>query len=700
MTYDVNTPAVARLWPYHPDWSSGFEVTRAFLTDVITSRSNTEQRRALRDAPRLSARYKAVVQDAHLRAANHFLRARQNDPVAVPDFSRHALTTGASLAAATTLTLASPPPWVADSFLAVLCSSTAMELVRITDVTGATITLASGLDNAWPSGSVLRPAIHGLLSGQMAGPRYHRGAAALEVQVSAYPGGEPVEDEGTAGVTFNDYEVFPTIEPDWAGQPALTYLWPVEQVDFGVGRTAQFRPVDLAQRLTEAQFNIAKADAVTLEQMFLRMKGRRGGFYRATGEKDFALAANTSAVAYFDAEGTDLYDDFGSVDYAENPAAIEIVKTDGTRTHKLITGITLSGGNSRVAFSGALTLTTATVARISWMPLVRFASDDLTTLWRTPVQAQIRCGFLEIRPRAEPAVDPGIGGAVPDSGPRRHWRVYNRVVKNISASYQGLNKLEFRTTAGGANEASGITPSYSDTPHYVSGNPVNGGQVQLPGLSEGWVAVDFGEGNEQEIIEVAYAQTTYLNVNRTFAESDVQYSDDGLNWTTAWSISNETWSGTTQVEFTRPDIEPSRYCRIRSDSLVAGNKLGLSEVELRETPAGADQASGGTAIGRSVQGGTFYSDAFDDDVTTDYKSLDLVQTDIEWIGYDFGSGVTKDIGEIVMTALDDSDQPTDYEMAPTAGWIEISPDGLAWRCTGTFAGLSWSPGASNTVTLS
>jgi hypothetical protein len=397
MTYDVNTPSVARLFEYHPDWSGGYEVTRSFLTDVITSRNNTEQRRALRDVPRLSARYKAVVQDGDLRAVNHFLRARQNDPVAAPDFSRLALTTGASLAAATTLTLASPPAWAATGFLAVLCDADTTELVRITNVAGSTITVASGLVNAWPSGSVLRPAIHGLLSGQMAGPRYHRGAAALAVEVKAYPGGEPVEGEGAADVMFNGYEVFPTIEPDWSGQPALNYLWPVEQVDFGVGRTAQFRPIDLAQRLTEAQFNVAKADAVTLEQFFLRMKGRRGAFYRATGEQDFDLAANISAVAYFDDAGSALYDDFGAVDYAENPAAIEIVKTDGTRTHKLITGITLSGGNSRVAFSGALTLTAATLARISWMPLVRFASDDLTTLWRTPVHAQIRAAFLSVR---------------------------------------------------------------------------------------------------------------------------------------------------------------------------------------------------------------------------------------------------------------------------------------------------------------
>jgi hypothetical protein len=55
MSYDVLTPAAARLWPYAPDWSRSFDVTRSYKTDIFTSRDGTEQRRAIRDAPRLSA---------------------------------------------------------------------------------------------------------------------------------------------------------------------------------------------------------------------------------------------------------------------------------------------------------------------------------------------------------------------------------------------------------------------------------------------------------------------------------------------------------------------------------------------------------------------------------------------------------------------------------------------------------------------
>lgn len=400
MSYDLNTLSAARLWSYHPDWSAGYEVTRAFRTDIITSRNGTEQRRALRDVARFSASYRTVVQDSDLRAANHFLRAWQNQPTAVPDFSRHALLTGSSSAGASSLTLASPPAWVAANRLAVLCDATDTELVEIEGVAGSTITLADPLADAWATGSVLRPAIFGLFNGRLTSSRFHRGAAEIAVSIDAYPGGEPVEDDGSAGTTFNGYEVFPTLEPDWSGSPGLEYLFPVEQVDYGIGRTAQFRPIDMAQRLTEATFNLDRDDTEALEQFFRRMKGRRGAFYRGTGEKDFALAATASSgSSYFLDSGRALFDDFGGVDYAANPTAIEVVLTSGTRLHRLITGITLSSGNSRVAVNSAwpTDLTISNVARISWMPLVRFASDEMTTRWVMPLSATISTNFQSVR---------------------------------------------------------------------------------------------------------------------------------------------------------------------------------------------------------------------------------------------------------------------------------------------------------------
>lgn len=398
MSYDLDTLSAVRLWPYQPDFGSPYEIRRAFLTDITTSRNRTERRRALRDVPRLLVNYRASLSGDDLQAAKHFLRAWQNKPTAVPDYSRWIATTGSSAGGASTITIASPPAWAAAGQLALLCGPDGdSELVEIASVADPVVTLADPLASAWPSGSVVRPVILGLLNGRMQGNRLTRGAQQIGVQISAYPGGEPPEDEGTASVTFNGYEVF-SAEPDFAQQPSIDYLWPVEQVDYGYGRTAQFRPIERAERLIEATFTgLSPAEAEAIEQIFLRSKGMRGAFYRPTCEKDMTLAANTSSLARFDAVGTDLAADFGSTDFAANPTAIEIVQTNGTRIHKLITGITSVGGNSRIAFSGAISLSTSTTARISWMPLVRFASDELATSWRTFLSATIRASFQTVR---------------------------------------------------------------------------------------------------------------------------------------------------------------------------------------------------------------------------------------------------------------------------------------------------------------
>lgn len=397
MTYDLGTLSAARLWPYQPDWARGYELRRAFLTDVFRSRNNTEQRRALRDVPRLSASYQTNVAGDELQAAKHYLRAWQNQPSAVPDFARWARTTAPSSGGASALTMASPPAWIAAERLIVLCAEGTLELAEIESVAGSTINLADPLANAWPSGSVVRPALFGLLDGRMRGSRITRGAQAVDVRIAVYPGGEPPEDEGAASVTFNGYEVF-AAEPDFSGSPSVDYLFPVEQIDYGIGRTAQFRPVDRAEQLIEAEFTgLSPDDAQEIEQVFLRAKGMRGAFYRPSCEKDMTLAANASASATIDVEGTALADDFGSIDYGANDVAIEIVQTSGTRLHRLITAIAAVGGNSRITLSAAVTVTTATTARISWMPLARFASDELATRWRSPVSASIRATFQTVK---------------------------------------------------------------------------------------------------------------------------------------------------------------------------------------------------------------------------------------------------------------------------------------------------------------
>jgi hypothetical protein len=399
VSYDVLAPAAARLWPYAPDWSRGFAVTRSFSTDIFPARDGTEQRRATRHEPRLSARYRTLVTGADLRAAELHLRAWQNKPVVVPDFARWARLTGSSSAGATTLTISPMPAWIAADQPLVLCKAGIEEQVLVIGVVGSTVTLDDPLVNAWAIGDVVRPSLFGLFNAQTSSARLNGDAAAFDIGIDCYPGGEPPREVGTAWASLNSIEVFTPL-PDYAGSPSVGHIWPIDQVDYGRGRTAQFRPVDFMARTLEAEFNgMPLAQAAQLEQFFDRMKGRRGAFYVPTWESDFVLAASaTSGSSAFIASGSALFDDFGTTDYAAVNEGVAVFLTNGTVLYRRITAITASGSDSRVAVDSAwgVALSSATVARISRMVLSRFASDDMTTSWRTPLSASSRLSFQQV----------------------------------------------------------------------------------------------------------------------------------------------------------------------------------------------------------------------------------------------------------------------------------------------------------------
>lgn len=392
MTYDVQTPGVARLWAYGPDWSRGVELRRAFQTDIAKSRDQTEQRRALRFTPRRSTRYRTVVTGNDRREAERFLHVWQNKPTVVPDFTRWARLTATSSSGASTLTISPMPAWIAEAQTLVLCGTGGdHEQLLVASVAGTTATLEDPLAATWASGSVIRPTLFGLLSGEMNSTRPNRDSAAIDVQLSAYAGGEASRAEGSPWASFDSREVF-TLMPDYASPPSIDYLWPVEQIDYGRGRTAQFRPVTRFARGLELDFNGQDATAAgEIEQFFDRHFGRRNAFYMPTWEPDLVLGANaTSGTSTLRVDG-DLteYDAFD---------AIAVCLTDGTQLYRTLSAPSLVSGDTQftVSSSWPVTLTSSNVARICWMPLVRFSADELATMWRTPLSANVRLAVQQV----------------------------------------------------------------------------------------------------------------------------------------------------------------------------------------------------------------------------------------------------------------------------------------------------------------
>jgi hypothetical protein len=395
MSYDVLTPEAAQLWPYQPNWSQGFNVKRSYSTNVFDSRDDTEQRRAIRFNPRLSIQYATTLKDADRREAERWLRTYQNKPTIVPDFARWTRLTGASAGGTSALTVSPMPAWAAPGQRLVLCGA-ALESVLVASVAGTTITLAAPLTGSWDSGSVLRPTFFGLFDGRLTSQLFNKTAEQINLSLDVYPGGEPPRETGTAWATLGSREVF-TLQPDFASAPSMSYLWPVEQVDFDRGRTSQFRPTAWPQTAFEADFNgLDGATAAAAEQFFDRMKGRRGAFYLPSWTRDGAfVSAGASSITV---TGASLAQQYAGFDFAAYEVGIAVCMSGGD-LYRRITAINTSGANSLITVSPAwgTALNAGNVARVSLMPLARFASDDMTTSWRTPLAARIRFAFQTVR---------------------------------------------------------------------------------------------------------------------------------------------------------------------------------------------------------------------------------------------------------------------------------------------------------------
>lgn len=122
----------------------------------------------------------------------------------------------------------------------------------------------------------------------------------------------------------------------------------------------------------------------------------------------------------------------------------------------------------------------------------------------------------------------------------------------------------------------------------------------------------------------------------------------------------------------------TRY-RINISAVQGGgaNFPGICEIEMASSVGGTDLCSGGTATASATAGGSFASNAFDNNTGTGWSAG--TTTVPQWIEYQFASAET--IAEVRITALSINDAPANFT-------IEYH-DGSAWQVLKTVTGVTW-----------
>lgn len=269
--------------------------------------------------------------------------------------------------------------------------------------------------------------------------------------------------------------------------------------------------------------------------------------------------------------------------------------------------------------------------------------------------------------------------------PHRYWRV--RALMNqiggASASAVSCAKLQFRATPGGADLASGGTPSASTifSGSFPASNAFdnNGATFWVSSNTTGnygthWIEYDFG--TPVYVDEISWEKRPdSFGANEGIILGAVQWSDNDSTWVSSWGfVTPPDWPTGAQTRvFTKPGNPlTKRFWRIRVTACQGGSGTipSFVDVQFRGTPGGANLATGGQAIASRTGTYATINNAFDGSNTTFWFADTAVSTQ-PWIGYAFATET-----EIVEVALRNRNDGFGAAQGITAGTVQSSLDGV------------------------
>lgn len=292
-------------------------------------------------------------------------------------------------------------------------------------------------------------------------------------------------------------------------------------------------------------------------------------------------------------------------------------------------------------------------------------------------------------------------------GPRRYWGIRINLVQTGS-DWPGYGELSFHSANGGLNLSAGgtllTTTSFNGSQDHAfdgyigvgSANTWDGGSHNV-GHPNATVPVidyiDFGAGNEKSIRQVRLMAAESTFSNGMPKDFDIVYSDNGSTWNTAWSVTFQIgWNTTGEIRtFTDPTYSNSysgskygshSYWRVQFFANSGGGVYGLADMEMRATPSGSNQTSGGTASASSTFSGLSAANAFDGNSATVWGNASGVALG-HWLKYAFASPVT--VAEIAIRSRNDAS----YNQGPTYGIVQFSDDNTNWTNAWNFSTTAW-----------
>lgn len=389
MTY----PEPDKLWKWTPNWSTPYQETWQYKTDVITSRSGSEQRRSLRATPRKSMEYSASVFGDDAPALSSILDNQQAIETNVIDLPRKAILAEPLAVSATSVNLQSVPRWVFAGLIVAVRNGSDTEIRKVQSISGNLVTFTyTGQSKLMPAGSYLHPAIPAHLKDSITSSAPTNAIRNVSFGFESMPGYYPPVIPPVAAETYKGLEVF-SVRPNWVNSPQMSNDIVVEEIDFDSGRTQRFTPIlygTKTLRMTFTKQGEAAVDACA--GLFERSLGRRNPFFSPTWQADMApVLPITSGSTTLTVRGASAF----SYLFSKTHRSLYVALSDSTHLINTVTSMEVVDGDTVLTLETAWpsTVEIAKILFISWMPVWRFSSDQLTISWLTDNVAQFQLAF-------------------------------------------------------------------------------------------------------------------------------------------------------------------------------------------------------------------------------------------------------------------------------------------------------------------
>ena len=282
------------LLPFAPNWRDGYTYRMEFKTDIFTSRSGREQRRAQRSSSRRQYGFTVTTDRDQMRLLDRFVYTWQDRAIVIPDLLRQARTVAGMPLNGTQMVVTDTPEWLEAGASVVLLDGNQQSQRKVLSVIDDLVTFTIQSPTAWSAQTRIHPAVVGRMAADIKVDQITTEVAEVQMNVSGLPGIVP-DDQGSPVDVFNGREVL-TIPHNWVRPVSGSFLHPVDTVDFDRGRTLTLSPVAFGTRTQQFGFTLGTVEQVAgLTQFFARMKGQRGEFYATSNSNDLILAEPVEA---------------------------------------------------------------------------------------------------------------------------------------------------------------------------------------------------------------------------------------------------------------------------------------------------------------------------------------------------------------------------------------------------------------------